>query len=259
MPDEASSPAGPVFEEAPASRFDALVSLQLRVDSRYDLCREAWRRAEALICRELSAYLGCDPSRVTIQPEGTAGGYLQDRRELRLCVELANGFRPAFRLEVSQSNHSAHACRAREWRKLPDRAWGAYGAEEPPAREPDAVDLAWTEDVCRRFPDVDYAHQRAARVGLTIALNRVFAEVTFAHCPQATGTHAALFPAPSWSATVVGVVAKDGSRAGAAHPDHAFDALGECLVSLLRKSIHSEIEARAVQPDAGTPERPSWL
>lgn len=241
------------------SRFDALVSLQLRVDSRYDLCREAWERAEALICRELSAYLGCDTSRVTVQPESKDSGYLQDRRELRLSVELANGFTPAFRLDVRQSNHSAQACPAREWSKPPSRAWSAYDSQEPPAREPDAVDLAWTEGVRRRFPDVDYNHQRAARVGLTVVLNRAFAEVTFAHCPQATGAHAALFQAPDWSATVVGVLAKDGSRSGAAYPDSAFDALGECLVSLLKKSIHSEIEARAVQPDTGAPERPSWL
>jgi hypothetical protein len=261
VPDEATSSTAPISEEeVPNSRFDALVSLQLRVDSRYDLCREAWQRAEALICREFSAYLGCETSRVKLQPESKSGGYLERNRELRLSVELANGFTPTFRLDVSQSSYSAQACSAREWRKPRSQAWRAYDfPTEPPAREPDAVDLAWTEDVCRRFPDVEYSHQRATRVGLTIGLNRVYAEVTLTYCPQATGAYAVLFPAPDWSATVVGAIARDGSRPGAIHPDTAFDALGECLVSLLKKSIHSEIESRAVQPDEKAPERPSWL
>jgi hypothetical protein len=261
MPRKVSSSAATISgPEVVESRFEELVSLQLRVDSRYDLCREAWRRIEALICRELSAYLGCETSRIKMQPESKTGAYLEGTRELGLTVELANGFAPTFRVSVRQFSYSPQGCPAREWRKPASSAWTVHRApEEPPARVPDAVDLAWTEDICRRFPDVGYSNQRATVVGFTVCLGQALAEITLAHCPQATSAHSALFPKPDWSAVAVGAVGNDGIRAEARHPDTRFDDVGACLVDLLKNSIHTGIETRAKQPNSAAPERPTWL
>jgi hypothetical protein len=241
-------------ESSPASRYDVLIGLQLKEDARYDLCSEAWRRVEAMLCRELAAYLGCARGKVALGSRTADAA--EKRRECGLSVALANGFTPELKLALKFETSAAQSARNRVRYRDGSAFPRSHVSEEEIEATLDEIALAWTPEVTAAYVNEYSSHRRDAVVislGIDIE-TRPEASVPFAYYPTAQG-----IPEPDEFVLALSTFGPDGAFEG---NRDSRRAIGEWCARVERKlaeAIRKNAPERSAAAPPGEPSKPKWL